>query len=231
VTRHRDEDYPCKKPVQVPYDAIVAKYTSDIMINFASEMENIEIPFMLQMMTNGASNLTIKEENAQTPIVLLEKEDLDSQDGDDDQVDIQQSFDLKIVDKTEFLGPLANGFKQVKLLRKSQELLFSLESKIDAKKFNLGVVINLGEDLVVDQLINLDHEAVTIENNKSDDSEEADSTIVKIDLKKLELKEEIKKKTYDVRLSLFLIFDGIMLNQQRPQLEITQEFKVKASRK
>lgn len=213
VTRYRDEQYPCRRTVQVPY-SFDRKVKAELEIDYINRTGEANLDFIFELLENGEINLKALDHSEAPVLVSLDKQvDRDVQ---NDFTNTRGKYVFTLNSTDEVLAPLMKGVNNLYLGERS--LSFHTGKISDPSRVKVFIKLiqdrTLSGDKVVFQKTMSASEFNLIQNS--------DSTKLSLNLAQFGV--DLKKREHKVLINIGVELGQDILNPPRGGLNISRQF-------
>ena len=216
VTRYREEQYACRRTIQVPY-SFNKKVTGEVSVAYNDQTQGAKAGLNFALTPEGQIKVAAQDQSERKTLIQMNK--TIEQNDNQDEMDVIGSFSFIFLDQEAELAPIKENISAVHLNK--NELRFKLGKVISPERLTLAIKITrktiLGN---IREVMEKTFKATELELQDL-----GAQTSAKVNLKALGV--EIDKKKYTVKISTKVEFKKPILNPVRMETERTQEFKVK----
>lgn len=216
VTRYRYEDYPCKEPVQIPYQ-VEKTVQSQVNVLYKDETDSARAKFQFSMDKTGKVAVDAKDLSDERSLILI-KDRFDASE-DDGNVTAKNEFSVTFFSEKETFSPLEKGITNIGLSETS--LWFSVGEISKPQQVEIGALIVRdgffsGEKVIFNK---------TISANDLILRDTHEGTKVSIDLSRYGI--DLKKRNHEVTIEVKILLDDGIINLNRRNLEIKRKLELK----
>lgn len=220
VTRYREEQYACRRTVQVPY-RFNKKVNAQISATYSDQTEGANATFNYLLTSQGKIQLTGTDQSENSTIILLTKNIEENDHGD--ELDLVGHFHIDFLNKDMILAPALKPFKNVRLSKNT--LSFKIGKVMFPKNLNLKIKIT--RKTILGNTKQPMYETFNGEEVELINENDSEYTLVKINLPSHGVKLK-KKKKYKVEITTEVKFENEnVLNPENVEAKKGQTFKIK----
>jgi len=216
VTRYRSEDYPCRKPVQIPY-TFDRKVSAEVNISYRDKSPGALVDFEYFLTEGGEIQVNAKDKSNKPVLISLVKDDqIDRQ---ADSTETRSSVELKFLDKERELSPIKKAISGVGLSESAA--WFSTGVITNPKNVNIRVKITR-KTILGNTRTPFEKELKATDFRITPSGDRSKLTL---DLSKYGV--ELKSKKHKVEIKVALKLGGEILNPTRGDLSRSDRFEVR----
>lgn len=217
VTRYRNESFPCKRPVKIPYN-VDRKVKANVEVNYFSEVDSGPVDFTFNL--NEAGNIKVAAtDRSDTPVLISMKKEI-QRDVEEDETNTEANFSFTFLNKEKELAPVKKTIKSAGLTKTSA---FFTIGKVTVPE-RLKVTLTLTRKTILGNTRTPFNQTLTTEDLTLRELENGTKVIV--NLGKFGVK--LKNKKYNLKVKVDLNLESSIINQVRESLSKTQNFSIKA---
>lgn len=215
VTRYRDETYPCRRTVRIPYN-FDRKVKAEVNVAYNPTQEGL-IDFIFTLGEDGDVTVKANDKSRKPLLIGLNKEI--QADAQADETNTQASFAFSLFDKETELAPIKKAISAGGLSKTAA--WFTIGKVTKPERINVKMVIT--RKTVFGNVRTPFNKTLTASDLRLQDN--GNGTKVLVDLSKFGVELDDKKWTMNVEVSLE--FEGSIINRTREPLKRSQSFEIR----
>lgn len=217
VTRYREEQYACRRTVQVPYD-FFKEISADIELTFEDRNTNTsKVAFDYILSPEGAIALTAKDLSRNSTLIFSKKHR--SENDTADRMEVNENYAITFINRERALAPVKQEISAVGLA--SRQLSFQMGAIHSTDYLSLRVtIVRDGPFSGPKTLLN-----VSLQPGQYTVSHQEGYSLVTVNLEQFNV--ELKKKKHEVTIVAGLDFEGAVLNTPTPRMSQSKQVEIK----
>lgn len=215
VTRYRDETYPCRRTVRIPYN-FNRKVKAEVSLSYNDPTQQGIVDFLLTL--NESGKISVKANDKSPKSVLIGMDKVAQSDVSDDETLSQVNVDFTIYDKEKELAPIKKNLRSGGLSNRAA--WFTMGQITNPDRVNIRMVITRK---TVFGNVRTPFNKVLSANEVSLQDINGDTKVV-VDLSKYGV--ELKDKEWTMKVDVELNFEDSIINRSRETLKRSGQFKI-----
>ncbi|MCF8058102.1 MAG: hypothetical protein K9K67_02305 [Bacteriovoracaceae bacterium] len=218
VTRYRDETYPCRRTVRIPY-TFDRKVSSSVNINYVDDAPRTNVDF--EFIIDEMAEVTVRAKDNSRKPVLISMKKVTSRVDMPDSSNSSVNFDFAFFDREKEFEPIKKAIQGMGLSSNAAWFTTGYISKPERIKVALKIVRDgpfSGAKTLFDK---------TLTHNQLSFQQVNGGTKLLIDLSKYGV--SLKDKKHEVTVEVSLNFEDEIINRTREPLTRRQNFEIKVN--
>lgn len=216
VTRYRDETYPCRRTVRIPYN-FDRKVKADVNVAYKNPAQEGLVDFIFTLTEDGDVSVRANDKSQRPLLIGMSKEV--QADRQDDETSTQASFAFSLFDKETELAPIQKAITGGGLSKTGA--WFTVGKVTKPERIQVKMLIT--RKTVLGNVKTPFNKTLRAADLKFQDT--SSGTKVLVDLSKFGIELDDKKWTMNVEVSLE--FEDSIINRTREPLKRSQSFEIR----